>query len=65
MQCPYAQGKTGRIKRVYPPSAYWEEAKLSYQEDSAAGIPWVCHRRGRKVLDYNTAWRTAVKVAGM
>ena len=24
-----------------------------------------CHRRGRKVLDYNTAWRTAVKLAGM
>lgn len=61
----YAQGKTGSIKRVYPPSAYWAEAKVRYQEDLAAGIPWVCHRRGRKVLDYNTAWRTAVKAAGM
>lgn len=61
----YHQGKTGRIKRVYPPQAYWHEAQARFVEDSAAGIPWVCHRRGRKVLDYNTAWRAAVAAAGM
>ena len=26
----------------------------------AAGIPWVCHREGKRVLDYRTAWDKAV-----
>lgn len=59
------QGKSGRIKAVYPPVAYLEIAHLRYLEDTRAGIPWVCHRAGRRVLDYRTAWDKAVKVAGL
>ncbi len=61
----YAQGKTGRVKRVYPPLTYWAEAERRYKEDMAAGIPWVCHKKGKKVLDYKTAWQKAVREAGM
>lgn len=59
------QGKTGRIKRVIPPPTYWKEARARYQEDMTAGIPWVCHRAGKRVLDYNQAWRKALADAGM
>ena len=38
-------------------------AYAKYHEDMAAGIPWVCHRAGRKVRDYRTAWDKAVKDA--
>lgn len=61
----YAQGKTGRIKRVVPPEAYWLKAKERFREDMASGIPWVCHRNGKKVLSYNSDWRTALKKSGM
>lgn len=60
----YAQGKSGRIKRVVPPPAYWEEAKRRFEEDAAAGIPWVCHRLGRQVNNYRSAWERAKNKAG-
>lgn len=59
----YAQGKSGRIKRVVPPPAYWMEAQRRFEEDSAAGIPLVCHRLGRRVNNYRSAWERAKKNA--
>lgn len=59
------QGKSGRIKGVFPPVAYLELAHPRYLEDTRAGIPLVCHRAGRRVLDYRTAWDKAVKMAGL
>lgn len=60
----YAQGKSGRLKRVYPPPAYWQEAMQRCAEDTAAGIPWTCHRIGRRVNNYRSAWERAKKKAG-
>lgn len=60
----YAQGKSGRIKRVVPPPAYWQEALRRFEEDTADGVPWVCHRLGRKVNNYRSAWERAKKRAG-
>lgn len=60
----YAQGKSGRIKRVIPPPQYWEEARSRFEQDCAAGIPWVCHNKGRRVLNYRSAWERAKKKAG-
>ena len=31
----------------------------------SAGIPGVCHRAGKRVLDYNQAWRKALADSGM
>ena len=60
------QGKSGRVKTVFPPAAYLAEARLRFAEDMAAGIPLVCHRgAGRRVLDYRTAWDKALKDAGL
>lgn len=61
----FYQGKTGRLKRVFPPIEYMLEAKARHEQDSYAGIPWVCHRDGRKVLDYKDAWKKAVVDAGL
>lgn len=46
-----------------PPPAYWMEAQRRFAEDSAAGIPWVCHRLGRQVHNYRSAWGMAKKRA--
>ena len=59
------QGKSGKIKTVFPPQRYLEIAAQKYAEDMASGIPWVCHRRGSKVLNYRKAWDQAVKKAGL
>ena len=59
------QGKSGRIKTVYPPAQYLEEAYARFQEDAKAGIPLVCHREGRRVLSYRGAWASAIKKAGL
>jgi len=59
------QGKSGKYKTVYPPAPYMDMAKERYAEDMAAGIPLVCHRKGRRVLDYRTAWDKTVKDAGL
>ena len=58
-------GKSGKIKTVFPPRQYMEEAHRRFLEDMAAGIPLVCHRKGKHVLDYRTAWDKAVKDAGL
>lgn len=59
------QAKSGMIKTVYPPVEYMKIAATRYQQDMAAGIPWVCHRAGRKVICYRTAWDKAVADAGI
>lgn len=59
------QGKTGNVKKVVPPVQYWKEARRRYEEDMANGIPWVCHRAGKRVLAYHEAWQQAVKRAGL
>lgn len=61
----YRQGKSGAVKRVVPPAWYIDQALLRYKKDMAAGIPWVCHRAGRRVLCYQDAWRKAVADAGL
>ena len=53
------------MKRVIPPPLYWQEARGHYEEDMSAGIPWVCHRAGKRVLDYNQAWRKALAASEM
>lgn len=61
----YRQGKSGSIKRVVPPEWYLIEAQRRYSEDMASGIPWVCHRAGKRVLTYQDAWKKAVRAAGL
>lgn len=53
------------MKRVIPPPLYWQEARGHYEEDMSAGIPRACHRAGKRVLDYNQAWRKALADSGM
>lgn len=57
------QGKSGKIKTVFPPHQYLELAAQKYADDMMAGIPWVCHRQGRRVINYRKAWEKAVKDA--
>lgn len=59
------QGKSGLLKTVIPHPAYLSEAKERYDRDMADGIPLVCHRAGRRVLSYTTAWRLACKRSGV
>lgn len=59
------QGKTGQIKTVYPPAAYMQEALARFREDMRSGIPYVCHRRGQKVLSYKEVWKSACNRAGV
>ncbi len=60
------QGKSGRLKTVFPPPAYMAEARQRYERDMAAGNPLVCHRgNGQKVLSFKTAWDNACRRAGV
>lgn len=59
------QGKSGMLKTVVPHPAYMQEAQARYEADIAAGIPWVCHRNGRRVIKYDHAWRLACQRAGV
>ena len=59
------QGKSGRIKTVYPPALYLDEAYMRFQEDMKSGIALVCHREGKRVLSYREAWSAAIKKAGL
>lgn len=53
------QGKSGHIKTVYPHPAYIDRARQRYAQDAAAGIVYVCHRGGKPVTSYRTAWELA------
>lgn len=59
------QGKSGAIKIVYPPPAYIDEAYPRYEADREAGISYVCHRAGRHVQSYRTAWKLTLQRAGL
>lgn len=59
------QGKSGHIKTVYPHPAYMERAVERYKKDMAAGVVYVCHRGGKPVTSYRTAWEMACKRAGV
>lgn len=58
------QGKSGKIKRVFPPQDFLNIAFLRFEQDVKNGIPLVCHRQGKKVFAYNKDWEKAVKLAG-
>ena len=59
------QGKSGLLKTVVPNPAYIAEARQRYEADSAAGIQWVCHRNGHRVLSYERQWRNACQKSGV
>ncbi len=59
------QGKSGNLKRVFPPAEYMQAAALRFEKDFKNGVPLVCHRHGRKVLSYRRAWLKALKDAGL
>lgn len=59
------QGKSGSIKTVYPHPAYMVRARERYEQDTARGIVYVCHRGGKPVTSYRTAWELACKRAGI
>lgn len=54
------QGKSGRMKTVFPPAVYMEEARCRYEEDVVLGIPFVCHKDGKRIFRYAKAWEWAV-----
>lgn len=59
------QGKSGKLKSVVPPHAYMAEAVKRYREDAAKGVALVCHKKGKRVSSYKTAWKLACKRAGV
>lgn len=59
------QGKTGNVKTVYPPQPYMQEAHARFIEDMRRGIPFVCHKNGRRILSYKEVWKAACRRAGV
>lgn len=60
------QGKSGRTSnRAYSNESYFTEAMERFAQDMRAGVTYVCHRNGLRVLSYRTAWLTACKRAGV
>jgi len=59
------QGKSKRIKSVFPPQVYIAEARERYEADAILGISHVCHRNGRRVHSYRKAWAAAISHAGV
>lgn len=59
------QGKSGLYKTVVPNRAYMLKARMRYEEDSRHGIIYVCHRAGKAIHNYQTAWRNACVRAGV
>ena len=59
------QGKSGRIKTVVPHHAYMSEAAERFRADTENGVPYVCHKKGKRVRSYKTAWKLACKRAGV
>ncbi len=58
------QGKNAGLKRVSLQKSFMERAKLRYEQDKAANIPWVIHYNGRNINSLKTAWTTAKEKAG-
>ena len=59
------QGKSGKLKYAVPHPAYFAEARKRYEQDSRAGIVYVCHRNGLRVISYRGAWESACRRAGV
>lgn len=59
------QGKSGRTKTVLLHPAYREEALIRCRADMQNGIDLVCHRNGRRILSFRTAWASACRRAGV
>lgn len=59
------QGKTGRVKTVYPNPSYMREASERCAEDFMRGVALVCHNNGKPVASYHKAWGAACKKAGV
>lgn len=59
------QGKTGRVKTVYPNPSYMQEAAARCAEDFMRGIALACHNNGKPVSSYHKAWGLACKKAGV
>ena len=59
------QGKTGRIKSVYPNPVYMQEAAARCAEDFKRGVALVCHNNGKPVLSYHKMWGKACRQAGV
>lgn len=59
------QGKSGICKTVVPNPVYIKEAFQRYNMDMDRGIVLVCHRNGRHIISYRTAWKNACKRAGV
>jgi integrase len=57
------QGKSKRIKSVFPPESYLAEARQRYETDAVAGVLYVCHRGGKRVNSYREAWSAAIAKA--
>lgn len=59
------QGKTKKMKAVFPPQVYLAEARNRYDADTGSGITYVCHREGKRVGSYREAWRFAISRANV
>ena len=59
------QGKSGKIKTVLLHPVYGAEALERYKEDSQKNIEYVCHRNGRHITSFRTAWNSACRRAGV
>ncbi|WP_418719672.1 tyrosine-type recombinase/integrase [Bilophila wadsworthia] len=59
------QGKTGKIKSVYPNPVYMQEAAARCAEDFKRGVALVCHNNGKPVLSYHKMWGKACRQAGV
>jgi integrase len=57
------QGKSGRLKTVFPPAQYMQIANDRYKCDIERGIQLVCHRNGKRIYAYNKAWEKVIKNA--
>lgn len=54
------QGKSKRVKAVFPPELYLAEARQRYDDDLKNGITFVCHRNGKHITSYREAWKYAI-----
>ena len=59
------QGKSKRIKLVFPPQEYLAEAIHRYAADAEKSISYVCHKNGKPVRRYLYTWGRAISQAGV